>query len=85
MNALRVTTFITCLIAALIVTFWPVLLYRGGQAPSHTQVSLLLLGLCIGVVYGSGILAKAPRPWQLACAVAAWAALLGIGWRSLPA
>lgn len=84
MTGLRVTTFVLSLITALVVTFWPVLLYRNGQAPTHGQTSLLLVGLCIGVVYGSGILSKAPRAWQIVCAVAAWAALLAIGWLAMP-
>ncbi|WP_295800090.1 hypothetical protein, partial [uncultured Microbulbifer sp.] len=83
MKALRLTTFIISLITALGVTFWPLLLYRDGAAPSLAQTSLLLAGLCIGVVYGSGILSRTPRNLQLACAILAWASLLVIGWLAL--
>ena len=84
MKILRLTTFVLSLIVALTVTFWPFLLYRNDAPPSHLQTSLLLTGLCIGVVYGSGILSRTPRNVQLACAVLAWAALLAIGWLALP-
>lgn len=85
MKALRITTFVAALLTSLLLTFWPVLLYKNGQAPSTGQASLLLVGLCVGVVYGSGILKNTPRSWQLACAVVAWASLLAIAWLALPA
>lgn len=84
MTALRITTFIVALLAALAITFWPLLLYHNDEAPSHGQTGLVLAGLCIGVIYGSGILGSLPRSWQLGCAVLAWAALAMIGWRMLP-
>lgn len=84
MNTFRHTTFAISLIAALAITFWPLLLYHDDMAPSHGQTSLLLAGLCIGVVYGSGILSQTPRNLQIVCAVLAWAALLAIGWLALP-
>ncbi|MCK7597698.1 hypothetical protein M0G74_10500 [Microbulbifer sp. CAU 1566] len=84
MKALRIATFIAALLVSLLITFWPPLLYKNGQAPSHSLTSLLLLGLCVGVVYGSGILSKTPRNWQLGCALLAWVSLLVIGWLALP-
>lgn len=85
MTALRVTTFVITLLVSLAITFWPPLLYKNGQPPSHGQTSLLLLGLCVGIVYGSGILSKTPRNWQIGCAVLAWVSLIIIGWLALPA
>ena len=84
MNAFRHTTFVISLLAALAITFWPLLLYRDNMAPTHAQTSLLLAGLCIGVIYGSGILSRTPRNLQISCAVLAWGALLAIGWLALP-
>ncbi|WP_105103728.1 cyd operon YbgE family protein [Microbulbifer pacificus] len=83
MQVLRLTTFITCLLVSLAITFWPPLLYRNGEAPGTGQTSLLLLGLCAGVVYGSGILNRTPRNWQFGCALVAWVSLVAIGWLAL--
>ncbi|WGL17677.1 cyd operon YbgE family protein [Microbulbifer bruguierae] len=84
MQALRVVTFAASLLASLAITFWPLLLYRNDMPPSTGQTSMLMLGLCVGVIYGSGILAKTPRNWQLGCAVIAWLSLAIIGWLALP-
>ncbi|WP_299599431.1 cyd operon YbgE family protein [uncultured Microbulbifer sp.] len=84
MKILRITTFVVALLVSLVITFWPLLLYKNGTPPSTGQTSLLLLGLCVGVVYGSGILSKTPRNWQLGCALVAWSALAAIGWLALP-
>ncbi|WOX05114.1 hypothetical protein [Microbulbifer pacificus] len=84
MNALRIITFVTCLLVSLAITFWPMFLYRNGEAPATGPTSLLLLGLCAGVVFGSGILQNVPRNWQLGCALVAWASLLVIGWLAWP-
>ena len=84
MNTLRRITFVVSLLVSLLVTFWPLLLYKNGEPPSTGQTSLLLLGLCVGVVFGSGILSKTPRNWQIGCAVIAWVSLLIIAWLALP-
>lgn len=84
MKALRITTFVSCLLVSLAITFWPMFLYKNGEAPATGPTSLLLLGLCAGVVYGSGILQNTPRNWQLGCALVAWVSLLVIGWLALP-
>lgn len=83
MKALRITTFIASLLASLALTFWPPLLYHEGVPPSHGQTSLLLAGLCVGVVYGSGILKRTPKNLHLACALFAWITLVVIAWRAL--
>ena len=83
MKAFRITTFVASLLASLALTFWPPLLYSNGVPPSLGRTSLLLLGLCVGVVYGSGILQRTPTNLQLACALLAWMTLVAIGWRAL--
>lgn len=78
MTPLRAATFIAALLVCLAITFWPPLLYGGGETPGHGVISLIFIGLCAGIVFGSGILRKSPRPLQQLCAAAAWVSIAAV-------
>lgn len=84
MKALRLTTFVITLVLGLAISFWPPILYKGDQPPSHRLTVMLLLGLCIGIVYGSGIINKLSHQWLILAALLAWISVLYIAWMAIP-
>ena len=78
MKALRIATFITALLICLAITFWPPLLYGSGATPGHDVISVIFIGLCAGIVFGSRILSKTPRLLQQFCAAAAWVSITAV-------
>ncbi len=84
MKALRLTTFVVTLTLSLVISFWPPLLYKGDQPPSYRLTIIILISLCIGIVYGSGILNKLAFHWLILAALIAWSSVLTIAWIAVP-
>lgn len=78
MKLLRIATFVSALLVCLAITFWPPLMYGDRTVPGHGTTSLILLGLCAGIVFGSGILQRTPLALQRLCAIAAWLAIAAV-------